>query len=274
MSDSMSIDPATNIGSVHLTVSDLQQSRRFYEERIGLRTLQHAGGIATMGAGNRALLMLYGSPSAPRPHRTSGLYHFAIVVPSRSDLSRALRNLVQTRTMMTGFADHGVSEAIYLSDPDGIGIEIYRDRPRSEWPMRDGALQMGSEPLDVENLLAEAAASSGWEGLVEGTRMGHVHFHVGDLDAAERFYRDEVGLDLVMRYGRSASFLSAGGYHHHVAINTWAGLGAPAPPAGAIGLRHVVVHVPNHTGPDTTMTDPSGNTLILTADPARGESDV
>jgi catechol 2,3-dioxygenase len=146
--------------------------------------------------------------------------------------------------MMQGFADHLVSEAIYLADPDGNGIEIYRDRPRQEWPYVDGRLQMGTEPLDVDGLLAAAGADRDG-GLPEGTRMGHVHLQVSNLDDAERFFREAIGFDLVMRYGSSAAFLSAGGYHHHIAVNTWAGAGAPAPPSGSIGLRHVVVRVPS-----------------------------
>jgi catechol 2,3-dioxygenase len=135
-----------------------------------------------------------------------------------------------------------VSEAIYLADPDGNGIEIYRDRPRDEWPVEDGRLRMGTDPLDLEDLLA-AAGEAPWTGLPEGTRIGHVHLHVANLEAAEQFYAAGLGFDVMQRYGGTAVFLSAGGYHHHVAVNTWAGVGAPAPPPGAIGLKHVVIRV-------------------------------
>jgi catechol 2,3-dioxygenase len=241
----MSIDPATSIASVHLTVANLARSLTFYQERLGLLVHRQANGVAALGAGDADLLVLHESPPAP-PRRpgTTGLYHFAIVVPTRIDLARALRRLVGTRTMMQGFADHLVSEAIYLADPDGNGIEIYRDRPRQEWPYVDGRLQMGTEPLDVDGLLAAAGADRDG-GLPEGTRMGHVHLQVSNLDDAERFFREAIGFDLLMRYGSSAAFLSAGGYHHHIAVNTWAGAGAPAPPSGSIGLRHVVVRVPS-----------------------------
>jgi len=239
----MSIDPGAHIESVHLTISNLDRSLRFYEDRIGLTVHRREGHDAAMGADGRDLLWLHESASAPRVRGTTGLYHFAILVPSRPDLAVALRHLSETRTTFQGFADHLVSEAIYLADPDGNGIEIYRDRPRSEWPVVNGVLKMGSEPLDLKSLLAEASES--WNGLAPDTRIGHVHLHVADLKDAEGFYRDGLGLDLVLRYGDSASFLSAGGYHHHVAINTWAGIGAPRPPAGTIGLDHVVIRVPS-----------------------------
>jgi catechol 2,3-dioxygenase len=152
--------------------------------------------------------------------------------------------------MMQGFADHGVSEALYLADPDGNGVEIYRDRPRAEWPFAGGALKMVSDPLDVEEVLSVAADQPPREAMPPGTIVGHIHLHVADLDAAERFYREAVGFDLVQRYGRTASFLSAGGYHHHVAVNTWAGIGAPPPPPGAIGLDHAVIRVADESALD------------------------
>jgi catechol 2,3-dioxygenase len=251
----MGIDPRTAIDSVHLTIADLSRSIRFYEERVGLKLLGREPGLARLGigagvgvgagetAGEATLLTLHESPSAPRTRGTTGLYHFAILVPSRVDLSHALRRLVATRTLMQGFADHGVSEALYLADPDGNGIEIYRDRPRPEWPVSNGQIQLVTEPLDVERLLADSEGAEPRSSLPPATVMGHIHLHVSKLEDAEHFYRDTLGFDLIMRYGRSASFLSAGGYHHHVAINTWAGEGAPAPPAGAIGLRHAVIRV-------------------------------
>jgi catechol 2,3-dioxygenase len=171
------------------------------------------------------------------------LYHFAILVPSRAHLARALRRLVDTRTRLQGAADHGVSEAIYLADPDGNGIEIYRDRPRPEWPVIDGRLHMGVDPLDLEALVDESDDES--TALAPGTVVGHVHLHVSDLAAARRFYVDVLGFELMQRYGPSALFVSAGGYHHHIGLNTWAGVGAPPPPPGAIGLRQFIVKMPN-----------------------------
>lgn len=277
----MSIHPGTHIHSVHLTIADLDRSVTFYQERLGFRVHRRAGSMAAIGAGGDDLLVLHASASAPRADRATGLYHFAVLVPSRPDLARALRHLAELRTTLQGFADHAVSEAIYLADPDGNGIEIYRDRPREEWPIDMGRLRMGSDPLDLENLLADAGSAS-WEGLAAGTRIGHVHLHVAHIAAAERFYRDGLGFDITQRYGGSATFLSAGGYHHHVAVNTWAGVGAPPPPPGAIGLRHVVVSVPDAdalasverslrtagfpfevTPQQVTAADPSGNVFVL-----------
>jgi catechol 2,3-dioxygenase len=239
------IDRAAHIGAVHLTISDLDRSIRFYEAHLGFVVHHRTAHTASLGAGGPDLLVLTRSEKAPRVRGTTGLYHFAILVPSRADLARALRRLVATDTVMQGAADHGVSEALYLADEDGNGIEIYRDRPRAEWPLVDGQLQMGADPIDFDDLLAagENAPHTG-AGLVEGTVIGHVHLHVSRLADAQRFYVDVVGFELRQRYGPSALFVAAGGYHHHVGLNTWAGVGAPPPPPGAIGLRHFDVTLP------------------------------
>ncbi len=237
-----SLDPAARIGAVHLTIADLDGSIRFYESHLGFSLHGRDERTARLGAGGADLLALAQSETAPRVRGTTGLYHFAILVPSRVDLARSLRRLVETGTVMQGAADHGVSEAVYLADPDGNGIEIYRDRPRAEWPIVDGQLRMGADPIDLEQLVADADGLSGG-GLASGTIVGHVHLHVSRLDEARRFYVDVLGFDLMQRYGPSALFVSAGGYHHHIGLNTWAGVGAPPPPAGAIGLRHFDVVV-------------------------------
>ena len=278
----MAIDPSTRIDSVHLTIRDLDRSRRFYEERIGFSHLDRDGSVATMGVPGTPLLVLHESPNAPTPRRTTGLYHFAILVPSRGDLSRAFQHLIETRTPMQGYSDHAVSEALYLADPDGNGIEIYRDRPRDQWPFVNGELQMDSRPLDLQNLIADPDGAAAWTGMPAGTHIGHIHLHVAHLGEGERFYRDGLGFDLTQRYAGTASFLSAGGYHHHVAINTWAGEGAPPPPPGAIGLHHAVISVPtrealaavgrNLAASATTfagsqdqieVADPSGNRILI-----------
>ena len=239
------IDPAAHIGAVHLTISDLDRSIRFYEAHLGFVVHRRAAHAASLGAGARDLLVLTRSDKAPRVRGTTGLYHFAILVPSRADLARALRRLVATETVMQGAADHGVSEALYLADEDGNGIEIYRDRPHAEWPIVNGQLQMGADPIDFDDLLAAAdnAPHTG-AGLIDGTVIGHVHLHVSRLADAQRFYVDVIGFELMQRYGPSALFVSAGGYHHHVGLNTWAGVGAPPPPPGALGLRHFDVALP------------------------------
>ena len=145
---------------------------------------------------------------------------------------------------MQGAADHGVSEALYLADEDGNGIEIYRDRLRAEWPFVNGALRMGADPIDLDALLDEAGRADGAAGLAEGTIIGHVHLHVSSVESAQAFYVGVLGFELMQRYGPSALFVAAGGYHHHIGLNTWAGVGAPPPPPGALGLKHFVVQLP------------------------------
>ncbi len=241
----------TTLGPVHLRVTDLERALAFYRDVLGLRPQQSAPGAAVTlcGLDGRALVALStGTRLRPRPPRSTGLYHFAILVPDRGGLSATLHRLLAARYPLQGAADHGVSEALYLADPDDNGIEIYRDRPRAEWPYADGELAMVTDPLDAEGVLAEPHGA--WEGLPRGTRIGHVHLQVRDLGAAEDFYTRAVGFDLVQRYppvrGRaSAAFLSAGGYHHHLGVNTWASLGAPPPPSDAVGLQHYTLLLPD-----------------------------
>ena len=239
------IDPATRIGAVHLTISDLRRSIRFYETHLGFLVHRRDERAAWLGAGGPDLLILSQCEAAPRVRGTTGLYHFAILVPSRAELARSLRRLVATNTIMQGAADHGVSEALYLADEDGIGIEIYRDRPRGQWPLVEGQLRMGADPMDLEALLAEAGRAEGNAGLAPDTVIGHVHLHVSRLEEAHAFYVGLLGFEVTQRYGPSALFVAAGGYHHHIGLNTWAGVGAPPPPPGAIGLKHFVVSLPN-----------------------------
>jgi len=239
------IDPATRIGAVHLTISDLRRSVRFYETHLGFLVHRRDERAAWLGAGGPDLLILSQCETAPRVRGTTGLYHFAILVSSRAELARSLRRLVATDTIMQGAADHGVSEALYLADEDGNGIEIYRDRPREEWPVVGGQLRMGADPIDLDALLTEAGRAESGAGLAAGTVIGHVHLHVSRLEEAHAFYVGLLGFELTQRYGPSALFVAAGGYHHHIGLNTWAGVGAPPPPPGAIGLKHFVVSLPN-----------------------------
>jgi len=277
------LHPKTTLGHVHLTVSDIERSLAFYQEAIGLTLQEREDDTAYLGAGNNRLLGLTEKRGALHPRGRTGIYHFALLTPSRFALAHALQRLVDTRTQLTGGSDHGVSEALYLDDPDGIGIEIYRDRPRSEWPLENGSLQMTLDPLDYEGLLAEiSGASSPRPQMEPETVMGHVHLHVAHLEEAIAFYTDVVGFELMQRYGPSAAFVSAGGYHHHVGLNTWQGVGAPPPPVDAVGLRHFVVKLVSddeiaalqgrldeaqiscalHTR-DLLVRDPSENTILF-----------
>lgn len=250
-----SIHPGTKLGYVSLTVSNLACALGFYEDVLGLRTIQARNRVTMLGVDDKTpLVALLEEPDArPKPPRTTGLYHFAVLLPSRAELGRILQRLIAQRYPLQGAADHGVSEAIYLDDPEGNGIEIYADRPRDEWPWHSDQLQMVTDPLDTDSLLRQAG--DGASGLPSDTRIGHIHLQVSDLNQAQKFYCDVLGFDLMQRFpptrgtGRdpSALFLSAGGYHHHVGLNIWAGAGAPPPPPDAVGLRHYVISVPDET---------------------------
>jgi catechol 2,3-dioxygenase len=281
------IDPETKIGSVHLSVADLERSSRFYTELLGFRPAgQRNGDLELTADGVTPLVVLREQPDAPpKPTRTTGLYHFAILTPSRSDLARSFWHLLEAGYGLQGAADHLVSEALYLADPDGNGIEIYADRPREAWPRRGDRVHMATEALDAEGLLAELNEDTrAWDGLSPETRVGHVHLHVADLHRAQTFYCDGLGFEVVARYGAAAIFVSAGGYHHHIGLNTWAGLGAPPPPLGSLGLRFYTIRLPSpqaversvehlkasgvqidEGGEGIELQDPSGNRIRLTS---------
>ena len=233
------------MAEVALTVRDLRRSLGFYRGALGLELHDDAGGQALLGAPDEAFLRLFEDPAAPSAAGRARLYHLAILFPSRRTLALALRRLLDARWQLSGAADHLVSEALYLSDPEGNGIELYRDRPSEQWERRDGGVRMDTLPLDLEALLAEGADPDGPPpGVPPETRMGHVHLHVTDLAEGERFYREVVGLELMARFGNSASFLAAGGYHHHLGINTWGTAGAPRAWEGAQGLRWYRLRLP------------------------------
>jgi catechol 2,3-dioxygenase len=199
-------------------------------------------GEAALGSGGEDLLVLHADPAARRPGRTAGLYHVALLHSSREELARTALRLASNRTMIDGASDHGISEALYLSDPDGNGVELYADRPREVWPdLSDTSwLTGGPAPLDLHGLLALVADEGPRATIDPGLVVGHLHLHVGDVARGLAFYRDVLGFDLMTDVG-SAAFTSAGGYHHHVAFNVWRGEGAPAAPAGTVGLRYWTV---------------------------------
>jgi catechol 2,3-dioxygenase len=261
------------MGAVHLRVTDLDRAIGFYTDGLGLKLQNRDGDAARLGVGGSELLALTGSPDAAKPRGTTGLYHFAILVPSRRDLARSLRHLISRHVPLTGMSDHSVSESLYLSDPDGNGIEIYRDRPREEWLVVDGLLRMTTDPLDVESLLGESGPGDApWTDLPPGTRIGHVHLHVAHLADSERFYSELLGFELRQRFGRSALFLAAGGYHHHIGLNTWAGVGAPPPPPGAVGLHHFEVLLPDADTLDLLLKRLRGAGVPIAETPGGGEA--
>jgi catechol 2,3-dioxygenase len=219
---------ATRPGPVRLDVASLDRSIAYYRELIGLQPIREGGGKAELGAGDEVLVVLREvsgarpSPAGGRP----GLYHFAILVPDRSTLGRFVSHLAE-KGVRAGAADHAVSEALYLNDPDGLGIEVYADRPRSDWAVAGGELRMTTEPLDMAGLIG-AGGGAGYDGMPAGTRIGHLHLHVGNLREADRFYHAALGLDRMVWSYPGALFLAAGGYHHHLGVNTWAASAEPA----------------------------------------------
>jgi catechol 2,3-dioxygenase len=255
------------LGAVHVVVTDLDRSVGFYQDAIGLR--QHSreeldgGAVAALGAGDEDVLVLHERPGARPAGRHAGLYHFALLFPSREELARALQRLALTRTPISGASDHGVSEAIYLNDPDGNGIELYVDRPREAWPppSRDGErVGMFTEPLDLPDLMALVERAEPVRHAQDGLRLGHIHLHVSDLEAALAFYTGELGLEEMTRYP-GAGFLSWEGYHHHLGINVWRGEGVPPAPGDAVGLHHWVAY--GAGAEERTLVDPSGNRVLL-----------
>jgi catechol 2,3-dioxygenase len=247
------------IGAVRLRVANLDLVQGFYEQAIGLRTLERDGELVRLGAGT-PLVELVGDPSAPpAPARSTGLFHLAILVPSRRELARAVSRVVAAGARFTGASDHFVSEALYLDDPEGNGIEIYRDRPREQWEYEpSGELRMGTVALDLDSVMAELPQERD-RGMPEDTVIGHIHLRVAELPATERFYAGELGLDVTVRSYPGALFLSRGGYHHHVGANTWASAGAPAPPPGSRGLEWFELR----DSGEGFVADPSGNRVLL-----------
>ena len=279
------IPAATTLGPVHLTVAELERSLAYYRHSLGLEVLETGGGRAALGTGEAELLVLVEEPGARPAPRNTGLFHFALLVPSRADLARWLAHAARERVPLAGLSDHYVSEAVYLGDPDGHGIEIYADRPREVWEGQVMA-RMTTEALDVSSLMAELddPATAQFEGLAAGTVMGHVHLQVASTEDAVAFYRDVLGFDVMAEFVPSAAFFGAGGYHHHVGANTWRSRGATPPPPGSAALRHATIVLADSADRDRVaarvaaagqepesvedgirVRDPSGNELVLAA---------
>jgi len=270
------IDPGARIGRVTLVVSDLKRALGFYAGVLGLWMHRVDDGVAVLGAGSEDLVVLIEDREAVPALGATGLFHLAIRVPSRLELARSIQRLILSRGALTGFADHLVCESIYLDDPDGNGIEIYADRPLEEWPLEDGHVLMATDPLDLYQAIARSDGRSVPPQQVEvGTVLGHVHLCVADAAVAETFYRDVIGLDVMVRFPVS-SMLAAGGYHHHIGINHAHTDGAPPPDAGSLGMLHFELIVPDPSPivarlgegaerhPDGVLaTDPSGNRVLL-----------
>ena len=279
------LSPLTSLGAVQLTVADLERSLSYYRDAVGLEAVEQRDGRVLLGRDGRVLLVLVEEMGARSAAGYTGLYHFALLVPQRRDLARWLAHAARDRVPLVGLSDHFVSEALYLSDPDGHGIEIYWDRPREHWEGQVAA-RMTTLPLDVDDLFAELAdrEAEPFEGLPFDTVMGHVHLKVADIPKTIGFYRDVLGFALMAQLGSQAAFLGAGGYHHHIGANTWESAGAVPPPPATASLRHATIVLPSddererilrrvrqaghrteeaEDGP--VVSDPSGNRLLLRA---------
>jgi catechol 2,3-dioxygenase len=275
--------PVTFVGQVNIKVQSLERSLTFYQEVIGFKVYEKTDKSAKLTADGKTVLLSLEQPSdvIPKKGRTTGLYHFALLLPERSDLAKILKHFLQTGHPLQGASDHLVSEALYLADPDGNGIEIYTDRPASKWEWNEQHVVMATQALDAENLLAEGVEQA-WNGLPAGTVMGHIHLHVAELAKTEEFYTKGLGFDVVSRYGPQALFISSGKYHHHIGLNTWNGVGAPKPPANSVGLESYTLVLPDEVSLKDTVVrlqeigaaveeergvfiteDPSGNRIIL-----------
>jgi catechol 2,3-dioxygenase len=214
------------IGGIGLLVRDLERVTAFYRDVIGLTVLSRDGQTARLGVDGIPLVELAHRPDAPPDDgRSAGLYHTAFLMPTRPDLARWIQHVARNHVPITGASDHGVSEAFYLDDPEGNGVEVYADRPPETWLYRDGFVSMPTKALDIENLLATTDRQSSFESAPAGLRIGHIHLRVGDLKTAEAFYSGTLGLNLTRRRD-GAAFMSSGGYHHHVAGNVWHSAGA------------------------------------------------
>jgi catechol 2,3-dioxygenase len=225
-----------HVGAVALAVRDLGRLTGFYSDALGLSVLAQGKDGATLGAGGVPFVHLeHRADAKPDDTREAGLYHTAFLMPTRGDLARWIRHVARTRVPLTGASDHFVSEAFYLDDPEGNGVEVYFDRPAETWQWTGDDLKITTDPLDIDDILREVAPDAAYPAAPDGMRIGHVHLRVGEVARAETFYRDALGLD-VTRRRNGASFLSSGRYHHHIAGNVWHSAGAGQRDAARAGL--------------------------------------
>jgi catechol 2,3-dioxygenase len=293
MANPAALHPDTALGPVTLAVADQDRSLGFYRDFLGMRVLGDDGGQVAVGVEGAPLLILLPRPGLrPSPRRATGLYHAAILLPERVELAHVLQRLIESGYRF-GASDHLVSEALYLDDPDGNGLEIYRDRPREEWPRRGDGITLATLPLDADGVLSMLRdGAPPWRGMPAGTRVGHVHLKVGDVVEAERFYHGAIGFD-VTAYYPGAVFLSAGGYHHHLGANMWESAGAPPAPPDAAGMRSFVIYQPDAAalapvrerlaaagvavradGDDLLVEDPWRNTIVFRTAPRSAAEEV
>jgi len=247
--NSFRLPDSTRIGYVHLRVSDLKQSSAFYRDLLGLKKVKRLDSTVHLSASDEQspIVMLTEESSArPRPLHSAGLFHAAFLLPDRKELAKMFKRLYDNQWPFEGFADHGVSEALYLADPDGNGIEIYADRPRAQWPRRHGELQMGTGELDLKSLFSELRENGeAWTGIHPNTTIGHIHLQVSNLQKAEHFYHQLLGFDVTQQTFPGALFLSAGGYHHHIGLNIWNSKDGSPLAQDAVGLIRFGIEIPD-----------------------------
>lgn len=274
--------PITYVSQVKLKVQNLERSLAFYQKVIGFKFLEQSDNHASFTVDGKTALLSIERPNhvIPKQVNTTGLYHYALLLLKRSDLAHIVQHFLEVGLQFAS-SDHRVSEALYLSDPDGNGIEIYVDRNPSEWKWNHGEVEMTVDPLNFSDLLS-CKEKQPWKGLPAETVMGHIHLHVSDLKTAEEFYSTGLGFEVVNRYGKQAIFLSDGKYHHHIGLNTWNGVGAPSPAPHSVGLQSFTLMLPNEQKRDQiraqlkgigasmdeqdsslVTSDPSGNLIFL-----------
>lgn len=275
--------PLTYVQAVTLQVTNLDRSLLFYQDVLGFTITEQTKHSAALSANGQDVLVQLEQPSdvQPKAARTTGLYHFALLLPNRADLARLLMHFTKLKIEVGG-ADHLVSEAIYLADPDGNGIEVYIDRNADEWTWHNGQVKMTVDPLQVDDIVVGVTDLEGWTGLPSDTVMGHIHLHVSEFGKIKAFYNDGLGFEVVSKLGSEALFVSTGNYHHHIGLNTWNGAGAPRPAKNSVGLQSYTIMLPSETVRDSTIAalkrvgapverttdaviteDPSGNRIHL-----------
>jgi catechol 2,3-dioxygenase len=248
--------PSAYVSQLTLKVSNLKQSLAFYQQILGLKVVEHEGNQAKLGvraSGSVLFTLLQPDEVTPLQAHTTGLYHFAILLPTRAALAQIIYHFSKNGVRF-GASDHLVSEAIYLSDPDGNGIEIYHDRPSEDWNWDGNQVAMTVDPLNVDELLQSTPAEP-WAGMPEVTIIGHIHLHVANIAQSERFYCEGLHFEVACRYGSQALFLSTGKYHHHIGVNTWQGVGAPPPAANSAGLAHFTIVYPDEQARASVLDD-------------------
>jgi catechol 2,3-dioxygenase len=245
VNNTLTIHPATRPGYVHYTAANLDRQIAFYQGVLGFKLHWREGESAGLGAGREDLLRLTELQGARRARGTTGLYHTAFLVPTRPELAQLLKRIAETRTPIQGMTDHGTHHAIYLPDAEGNGIELAWDFPKDRWPKTIEEMMRRNRGLAPEEVFSALAGSeAAWEGLAPETRVGHVHLHVSELGPTKRFYHEILGFEIPFQLD-SALFFAAGDYHHHIGTNVWQGIGAPPPPADAIGLRSFTLVLPD-----------------------------